>query len=117
MIPETKEFELPTTYKISPEVEGEEWSGTYKIEVLRHLAEGNKKVTVASVTSAKPSEVYVKLGQKVAELNVDPVEGIENAKRVIDEALSQYGTQTIIKADDFKNTLLDARQKLGGSNE
>ena len=114
--PEIREFNLPAIYRVIPtfaDDESDDWSGAYTVEVLRPVED--KLVKVTELTHVKPSEIYVKLGFKVAELDPESLtHGIEEAKRVLEEAIAATGSQTIIPADDHRNALLDAYNKLGG---
>lgn len=116
-IPDVRDFNLPAVYRVTPTAdEYGEWDGTYTVEVLRPT-EPDKVVKVTEMTNVSPSEIFVKLGFRVAELDPESLTiGIEQAKLILHEAIEAIGSQTIISADDHKNALLDAANKLGGKS-
>jgi hypothetical protein len=112
MTPETKEHELPTIYKVTPELVKDEWVGTYKVEIFLPIADSTKRKKITEMENVPASELYVKLGVKYPELKTDAEVGIKEALEILQTAVTATGSQTIISAEDHRNALLDAMNKI-----
>ncbi len=105
--PDPVDVDLPTRYKIRPEMQGRKWLGTYSVEIVRPAADERKEIPVTTLTGVSASEIYVKLGREVP---TPPPEGefdVEYLRSEIKGYMTDTGKQNVIKTVDFHNHMLD----------
>lgn len=105
--PDPVDVDLPTRYKIKPEMKGRKWLGTYSVEIVRPAADERKEIPVTTLTGISASEIYVKLGREVPTPPHDGEFDVEFLRSEIQGYMADTGSQTIIKTEDFHNHMLD----------
>lgn len=104
--PDTVEVDLPTRYRIKPEMKGKRWVGTYSIEIVRPAADERKELPVTTVTGCTSAEVYVKLGKDVPSPPPEEFD-VDHLRSEIEHLMTATGSQTIIKVGDYHSHLQD----------
>lgn len=106
-IPEKFTLDLPVRFEVGPDLVDGEWVGTYTVKAVRPATDDTKSVVVFTLKSISPAEISYKLSKVVPSIEVPEDLAWDYALKIIEEAIEDTGSQTIIKVGDHHNVLLD----------